>query len=211
MRFNVVQSDDPSVIDAWIERNKTLLDQLPAGERVAAVQHLRHYRMGPQDVDDYLAEIERTMGVFSASQDPRNEPMWAHYSADHRGYCVQLDTTQDSAFLLAEKALYSDVFPTLTLPHEHHGDVMKAYLHKSSAWAYEREWRLVTPQSGYAIQLRPETIAGVILGVRATPATVQAIADFNEERTVAGLPRFRVYQAIQHRDRYGMRIQSALQ
>lgn len=206
MRFNVVQSKDPAEIDAWIERNHALLQRLSAGERAGIVQRLRRHKWTPQEIANFLAEMESTMGVFSASQDPRNEPMWAHYSADHRGYCVQFDTTQDGVFLLAQKARYSDVFPTITLPRDPTHDNTETYLHKSSAWAYEREWRLVTPQSEYAIQLRPEAVTGVILGVRATQNTRQAITLFNNERESAGLPRFRVYQAAQHRDRYGMRI-----
>lgn len=211
MRFNVVQSDDPAVIDAWIERNQALIQQLPAHQQESMVQHLRQHRMSTGDIEAYQAELERTMGVFSASQDPRNEPMWAHYAADHRGYCVQLSTMEDGVFLLAEKAIYTDEFPNLTLPLPESGDDKKAYLHKSTAWAYEREWRLVTPKSNYAIQLRPEAVTGVILGARVEKATCSAIAQFNEERAAAGLSRFRVYQAAQHRTRFGMQILRAAQ
>ena len=207
-RFNVVQSDDPAVIEAWIARNQHLLQHLPEDERGRMVQHLRQHRMSAEDIESFKADLERSMGVFSASQDPRNEPMWAHYAADHHGYCVQLNAMEDGAFLLAEKALYTDTFPTLKLPHPERAEVMQTYLHKSSAWAYEREWRLVTPQSNYAIQLRPEAVTGVILGVRASEETCTAISVFNDERAAAGLPRFRVYKAAQHRDRYGMQILS---
>ncbi len=206
MRFNVVQSDDPAVIDAWIRRNQAMISSLPAHEQELMVQHLRQHRMSAGDIEAYQADLERTMGVFSVSQDPRNEPMWAHYAADHHGYCVQLSTVEDGVFLLAEKALYTDEFPTLTLPRAETEDVRQAYLHKSTAWAYEREWRLVTPKSNYAIQLRPEAVTAVILGARASTATRSDIAQFNEERAAAGLPRFRLYQAGQQRTRYGMQI-----
>lgn len=206
MRFNVVQSDEPAVINAWIERNQALIQQLPMHQQEAMVRHLRQNRMSAVDIEMYQADHERTMGVFSASQDPRNEPMWAHYAADHHGYCVQLSTMEDGVFLLAEKVIYTDEFPTLTLPRAESEDVKQAYLHKSAAWAYEREWRLVTPKSNYAIQLRPEAVTGVILGARVTEATRSAIAQFNEERAAAGMPRFCVYEAAQHRTRYGMQI-----
>lgn len=206
MRFNIVQSDDPAVIDAWVKRNQAFIQQLPGHQQEAMVQHLRAHRMSAGDIEAYQADLERTMGVFSASQDPRNEPMWAHYAADHHGYCVQLSTMEDGVFLLTEKVLYTDEFPTLTLPRAELEDIKQAYLHKSAAWAYEREWRLVTPKSNYAIQLRPEAVTGVILGARAAEATRSAIAQFNEERSAAGLPRFHVYQATQHRTRYGMQI-----
>ena len=206
MRFHVVLSDDPAVINAWIERNQGLIQQFPVHQQEAMVQHLRKHRMSAGDIETFQADLEQTMGVFSASQDPRNEPMWAHYAADHHGYCVQLSTMEDGVFLLAEKVIYTEEFPTLTLPRPDSRDVNKAYLHKSAAWAYEREWRIVTPKSNYAIQLRPEAVTGVILGARVTETTRLAITQFNEERAALGLPRFCVYEAAQHRTRYGMRI-----
>lgn len=206
MRFNLVQADDPAVIDAWIERNRAFIQRLPGHEQEAMIQHLREYRMDAGEIEAFQAELERSMGVFSASQDPRNEPMWAHYAADHHGYCVQLSTMEDGVFLLAEKTIYSDEFPSLTIPRPELQDFKQAYLHKSSAWAYEREWRLVMPKSNCAIQLRPEAITGVILGARVAEATRLAIAQFNEDRAAVGLPRYRVYQAVQHRTRYGMQI-----
>lgn len=206
MRFNVVQSDDPAVINAWIERNQAFIQGLPVNQQEAMVQHLQQHRMSTGEIEAYQADLERNMGVFSASQDPRNEPMWAHYAADHHGYCVQLSTMEDGVFLLAEKAIYTEEFPTLTLPRAELEDVKQYYLHKSVAWAYEREWRIVTPKSNYAIQLQPDAVTGVILGARVTGATRSAIAQFNQEREAAGLPRFSVYQATQHRTRYGMQI-----
>lgn len=85
MRFNVVQSDDPGAINGWIERNQALIGQVPPHQQEAMVQHLRQYRMSAGDIETYQANLE----LFSAARGPRNEPMRAHYAADHHGYCVQ--------------------------------------------------------------------------------------------------------------------------
>lgn len=117
-----------------------------------------------------------------------------------------MSTMEDGVFLLAVKVSYTDEFPTLTLPRAESEVVKQAYLHKSAVWVYEREWRLVTPRSNYAIQLQPEAVTGVILGSQVTEVTCSAIAQFNEERAAAGLPRFCVYEAAQHLTRNGMQI-----
>lgn len=210
MRFNVVQTNDPQVIEDWLNANAHLLRHMAPAKRIALTGVLRRRKMGPAEMAELQTALEKTMGVFCASQDPRNEPMWAHYAADHRGYCVQIDTTQDELFLLAEKAIYTATFPTITLPNANRHDQTAAYLSKSTAWSYEREWRVVVPQSNFAVRLRPNAIAGVILGARASTATREAIQAFNAERVQAGYRPFRVYQSRQHRDRFGMLISKAM-
>lgn len=206
MRFNVEQSSDPNVIDRWLIDNVHLLRHMPPARRIALREVLRRRKLLPNDIAEFRASMEKAMGVFCASQDPRNEPMWAHYAADHKGFCVQFDTSRDELFLLAEKALYTSTFPTITLPHADRRDSLRGHLSKSTAWSYEREWRVVIPQNNFGIRLRTDAIAGVILGAKASERTRDAIHTFNLERKNAGYRPFNLYQARQHRDRFGMCI-----
>lgn len=209
MRFNVEQSSDPKVIDRWLAANAHLLRHIPPARRIALCEALRRRKLRPSDIDDLRASLEKAMGVFCASQDPRNEPMWAHYAADHKGFSVQLDTSQDELFLLAEKAIYTSTFPTITLPHADWRESIRGHLSKSTAWSYEREWRVVIPQNNFGVRLRPDAIAGVILGAKASERTRDVIHAFNRERKNAGHRPFDVYQSRQHRDRFGMCITKA--
>lgn len=210
MRFNVVQTKDPQVIEDWLSANAHLLRHKTPAKRIELKGVLRRKRMGPAEIAEFQAVLEKTMGVFCASQDPRSGPMWAHYAADHRGYCVQIDATQDELFLLAEKAVYTTTFPTITLPNANRHVQKAAYLSKSTTWSYEREWRVVVPQSNFAVRLRPDAIAGVILGAKASAATREVIRAFNAERVQAGYRPFRVYKSRPHRDRCEMFISKAV-
>ena len=204
MRFKMIESADPAARRDLIERNAHFLAMLSDEERLSVESRVMTSVMSPQDMQALQADIENNMGVFCASQDPRNEPMWAHYAADHQGYCVQMNTSEDEHFLLAEKVLYTTAFPTITLPRASTENFTKHYVFKSTAWAYEHEWRVVIPRNRFSIRLRPNAIASVILGAKATPSTRHAIEGFNTERIRNGTPPFQLYQATQQRNRFGM-------
>lgn len=205
MRFTIVQNKDRGAYHDLIRRNADFLAKLPDQERISVESRVMDGMFSPEDIQAIQANIENSMGVFCASQDPRNEPMWAHYAADHRGYCVQLNTSEDELFLLADKVLYTTEFPTVTLPRPNDSAV-KHYLFKSTAWSYEREWRVVIPNNNFSIRLRPPAIASVILGAKASLFTRRAIQGFNAERVQCGMPPFQLYQATQQKSRFGMFI-----
>lgn len=205
MRFKLVLNSDHKVRRQWVKEHAHFLQKMSPAHRLQEEQRLIRAPLTKSLVAVFKAEIEEHMGVFCASQDPRNEPMWAHYAADHRGICVQLDTTQDELFLLINKVEYSSQFPTLTVPHS--SEQNKEYFRfKSVEWSYEREWRVIVPHNRFSIELRPPAIAGVILGARADRTTCDAVQALNAERITLGRPAFRLYKAEQHEDRYGVRI-----
>lgn len=205
MRFKLVLNSDQKVRRQWVKQNAHLLKKMSPARRMQEEQRLIRASFTKSLEAAFKADIEEHMGVFCASQDPRNEPMWAHYAADHHGICVQLDTTQDELFLLITKVEYSTQFPTLSVPHS--SDQNKEHFRfKSVEWAYEREWRVVVPHNRFSIELRPPAIAGVILGARANRTTCDAVEALNAERIKLGRPAFKLYKAKQHEDRYGVRI-----
>ena len=205
MRFKLELDPDPHVRRAWIKRNVHLLPKMSPARRIQAQQRLMRSSLTKELEENFTSDMDSNMGVFSASQDPRNEPMWAHYAADHHGICVQLETTQDELFLLLNKVQYSTQFPVLRIPHS--SIQGKAhFLFKSMEWAYEREWRVVIPRNCFSIELRPPSIAGVILGARSNQATREVVETLNAERVELGRPAFKIYQSKQHKDRYGVRI-----
>lgn len=205
MRFKLELNTDPQIRRQWIKRNAHLLPKMSPARRIQEEQRLIRASLTKDVADYFTTDIEQNIGVFCASQDPRNEPMWAHYADDHRGICVQLDTSQDELFLLLNKVQYSSQFPTIRVPHLPN-EATDHFVFKSSEWAYEREWRVVIPRNRFSIELRPPTVAGVILGARADQATRSAIEALNAERIELGHPAFKLYQAKQHKDRYGVRI-----
>jgi hypothetical protein len=203
MRFRIRFGADRKVL---IRRHGHIFNHLPPHERMLCFESFR--RNKPSAAYEMLirSDLEKRMGVFCASQDPRNEPMWAHYGADHRGFCVQLRTIEDGFFLNLGKVKYTNTFPTIDIPTTTTNPPWAALRSKSVGWSYEREWRICFDQNDFAFKLRPKVISGVILGARASEATRAVICQFNDEREATGHPRFALFQATQHTDRYGMRI-----
>jgi len=203
MRFRVQFGDHREEL---IRRQGHILNHLPPHERMLRFEIIRRNKPTAADEMAIRANLEGRLGVFCASQDPRNEPMWAHYGADHEGFCVQLRTIEDGIFLNLGKVNYTNTFPRIDIPMTTVNPPWLALKSKSVAWAYEREWRICFDQNDFAFKLRPKVISGVILGARASEATRAVIRQFNDEREAAGHPRFALFRATQHPDRYGMRI-----
>lgn len=205
MRFKLVLDPNPKVRTDWVRQSAHLLPKMSPARRLQEQQRLIRASLTPELEEAFTADMDANIGVFCSSQDPRNEPMWAHYAADHHGICVQLDTSQDELFLLLKKVKYSTRFPVLRIPRSSNEDE-EHFLFKSTEWAYEREWRVVIPRNRFSVELRPPTIKGVILGARSSEATRNAVEALNWERVELGRSPFKIYQAAQYKDRYGVRI-----
>jgi hypothetical protein len=114
---------------------------------------------GGDDEDDFFAAVRNEkmgLGIASLSETWDNELMWAHYAAGFRGICVTYPTARLLSGLDQHHALsrvaYSERPHYLGLKDLRNRDeraraVLSA---KSLKWAYEREWRLFSPQPGRA-------------------------------------------------------------
>lgn len=126
-------------------------------------------------------------GALCLSEVRDNLLMWSHYAAEHRGLVLELDAL--SAFLAgARKLTYTDKRAALSfnvnqeLLHE-----LSFFYEKSTAWSYEREWRMVSKLCWASEILNLETgqihlfdlpstaILGVILGARMSSVDREAI------------------------------------
>ncbi len=110
--------------------------------------------------------------------------MWAHYSTKHRGAVIELACKDelDSAWLAARPVAYMDTPPTLATLDAwvravtgqgslSYDDLFEEYEYaKSTAWAYEKEWRVVTfarpGEDGLYMDrsIHPQEINAVYLG-----------------------------------------------
>jgi hypothetical protein len=74
--------------------------------------------------------------------------MWAHYANDHRGFCIGYsfkELNNDLTELLLP-VIYSDNLLEISqfmFPTTNKSLIMNAITRKSSAWEYEKEWRIV--------------------------------------------------------------------
>lgn len=139
---------------------------------------------GVDDEDDFFEAVRNEkmgLGIASLSETWDNELMWAHHAAGFRGICVAYPTARLLRGLDAHHALarvaYSERPHYLGLKDmRNRDDRARAVLSaKSLKWAYEREWRLFSPQPGHAHH-GSNGAATVYLGMRMTDADRRAIS-----------------------------------
>ncbi|WLH07762.1 DUF2971 domain-containing protein [Pseudomonas lurida] len=129
------------------------------------------------------------VGVFSLSEDPVNTLMWSHYGESHRGIALGFDPVEGSDLADANKCrevIYSDDLSEFAFNDGYAASVtcfsdgglesavafddkqiQRAIFTKTTAWAYEREWRYVRRKAGsYDI---PGPIAEVVFGAKCLP------------------------------------------
>lgn len=102
--------------------------------------------------------------VFSMSKRPNILPLWAHYAANHSGYCLVFRNV--GLFSYAREVVYGvELKFEVTNPAHASFDW---YFHKAASWAYEEEVRLAMPKAfgGPYFQIPPEWLSGIILGSR---------------------------------------------
>lgn len=156
--------------------------------------------------------------ILCLCERPDNLAMWNHYAEEYSGVVIELrcDVGLDSPWLVAEPVKYYDVRPPLFTPegwaefslrptNDAVKDLLASYtLTKETAWAYEREWRVVTwarkgekglfsdykvraPELS-SIRLGPkmsdEAKAGVLVAARTIPGIRVLQTELKLDRTV---------------------------
>ena len=157
--------------------------------------------------------IEETMRVvcFSASTaTPLNEIlMWAHYADKHRGVRIGFDLPERTERFTLQRVEYSESRVAVDMGDSEwsqgvQGAVKRSLRTKSTAWAYENEYRLMTTpplcEPGTAenagklfIPFKREWVKRVDFGARTDSERMQAIVD---------LVRIEIPGAVINRARY---------
>ena len=125
--------------------------------------------------EDYVNRI-RAVGVFSTSERDDSVVMWSHYAKEHRGICLELDTSVIPPEINFHKTIYQDERPFINMFKDWEIANRLASGIKSLEWEYECEWRIVleanenTPTFPCEIDLPDRMLTGVILGEQIDPA-----------------------------------------
>jgi hypothetical protein len=179
-----------------------LLQDAGADKKEAAnVIHDQHYastRYGDYEtnpcVEKYLKnllgdEIRRLLyaemgkkGVLSLSETWKSTLMWSHYADQHRGICIEYDTTQTSHPNMAAVDYRSPrSIQTSELIEWKIQSSPKAKRHvhdtyffaKSRQWQYEKEWRDIGERCGETDEGLPMT--AIYFGLECDPAVITTI------------------------------------
>jgi hypothetical protein len=98
------------------------------------------------EFDSTVATVVNKMGILSLAEDPLNQPMWAHYAESGSGFVAGFDAQHDFFFSkntdtrrhLLKRVRYTDDRIDNFWKNPYY-----LFLVKSTAWAYEREWRML--------------------------------------------------------------------
>ena len=141
---------------------------------------------------------------FSLSEQANINPMWAHYANSHKGFVIAFDTTStwfrkrsDGKKRHLLKVNYFD-----GQIEEPLADIYKTIASKTTAWAYEQEWRTHVSEDGidsiietseepiHLINFPPDAIQRIILGEKIKPDIENQI----KEIALAKYPHAGIYR-----------------
>lgn len=143
--------------------------------------------------NDILAELTNELGsdgVFALSASWRSVLMWSHYADEHRGLCIEYDTSDQIHPRLrpvnyrSPRAINASDLLLWKLRDDEHAKarVLQTYFYtKSSEWRYEREWRDVSESSG--VKEVPFRISAILFGFRCDSSIITSIVKLVNENT----------------------------
>lgn len=119
---------------------------------------------------------KRFSTIACFSEDVKSILMWSHYADSHKGFALEYDFRPTFTMPLERGVLYPVVYSderydaSLYITwqflhvlgfHSKNPDITaysKVALHKSSVWAYEREWRIIDPGPHDVLNPKPTVI-----------------------------------------------------
>lgn len=128
-------------------------------------------------------QADAAVGVLSLTENPSDLLMWSHYTDFHRGLVLGFDSahgffnrrrSESDEFYHLRRVVYSRKRPHVDLLRT---DCLELFLTKSEEWAYEAEWRMMTPiqdcqevSAAVHVQEFPAAcVKTVILGANSSP------------------------------------------
>jgi len=114
----------------------------------------------------YDSMVTAQVGVLCLSEVYDDILMWSHYADCHRGICLIYETNYEF-FAHAQPVIYQQVRPRVNpIAQTTEESLDNAIFTKSSAWAYEKEWRILHYQQGVGErQSPPIALKTIVLGV----------------------------------------------
>lgn len=122
------------------------------------------------------------LGLTCFTQTKDNLLMWAHYTEDHKGVCLEFDYKKDTGFFSPfKKVSYDKKYPIYNYYDDKKMVVEMLMLHKSNHWEYEQEVRIIKKKKGL-YPFNPESLIGIYFGVRTPDSQIETIKKLVKER-----------------------------
>lgn len=153
-----------------------------------------------------IATLAQRIGLYCLSEHNDSILMWSHYAADHSGYCLEFEATDDTPFFgAAQQVEYESRFPVVDFfvtPRDEQVDLV--FLTKYEGWSYEGEWRIIDHDNGPGTrEYPPELLKSVVFGLRMPEADRAIIRAWAKRR---GHP-VKFFEAQRHDYQFKISIQ----
>ncbi|MCP0915868.1 MULTISPECIES: DUF2971 domain-containing protein [Acinetobacter] len=149
----------------------------------------------------YFADINSLMGICCLNHNPLNILMWSHYADFHKGFLTEFKFRKTD--LLNPSLNYLNFFPIpvsymdemLVIDRETrldpNGKIIEIYTSKAAEWSYEKEFRVIRPNTSESIQKLPydDLICSVIGGLKISVADEKKLEMICEAENI---PYYRV-------------------
>ncbi len=186
-------------------------------------QHLRGIKNDPGYSERFIKKLVEdnynSFGICSLTPAKDDLLMWAHYSDNHRGFCVGIDTSRllelqlslatEGPLLSLQKVIYSDEIPMInffeSMISDHRDqDTLTLLCTKSTHWSYEQEFRLIYwDKVNTALTIGHDAIVEVVLGCRIRDEDKEKILSILEEKQCSAV----VYKAEKHKSVFGLHLE----
>jgi hypothetical protein len=127
-----------------------------------------------KSIPDYINKI----GIACFSTHPMNMNLWAHYSNNHKGLCLQFDTECDTYFF--EKIRYMKYYEKLEKKHfsplEEKFELTDIFFEKDIIWRQEEEIRLLNIEVG-KVHFKKKSLKNIICGYMSDNAFVEEVIE----------------------------------
>ncbi|WP_312551745.1 DUF2971 domain-containing protein [Massilia sp.] len=128
----------------FIHKRLKRIPSLSPSQRARKLAEFHRHNSVPRPFGDLdTIEILDSIGILCLTEEWDEPLFWGHYGAKHTGICIGFRTDRD-VFQLARKISYQPDLPVIVRPRDTDDEMIsKTFLTKSSAWEYEKEWRII--------------------------------------------------------------------
>jgi hypothetical protein len=189
--FYIDGCSDDFLTEVFVKRNRKNYSREKFRQLERVVKKDKQYarRVMQINIKNFMREGMKNR-VLSMSATPISTAMWAHYSNNHKGFCLKFSTSDFNQYKDSINEIqYSSLRPIITPENleEPESIVIKdTVFTKSAEWAYEKEWRVFTTVKLFPadkIGLPEGFLTGIIFGINIDPKEKELILSWIGDST----------------------------
>jgi 6-pyruvoyl-tetrahydropterin synthase len=188
-------------------KDKTLEIQKQIAKQITDSKKLWHPDNIKKESQEDIDKWDKLIGLLSLSEKRDDILMWSHYADFCRGFVVGLRVNsliEDYDFDYLNRVEYQEKYPLITGHHEITERFKTKFFTKSSAWEYEKEWRISKNHiENRVVKIKMETFSEIILGCQMTEKIKEEINEIIKKTFGATVT---VYQAIKADENFGLEM-----